>query len=244
MLLVSLHNRFGPFGPPRFGAARSDGDLQHLLLVLLGWIEVADEVAVDLELAQIIVRRHVAAAVPAFVADAEIADLIGSGMTIGGTFLGQGCRLRGGQVFQPLRCFPRNSRPNVGRDVSVGANLVKEIHELVASESIRLDYTAPVRIEGYDTLAKGADPIPPVIFVSEAATGPAHVRHLNSLERGYNVIADAARIWNAGIRADPNAVVNPMAQMLRELAKYVAVNPYTRLGRIYGQLDFLCNQNR
>src|SRR4030095_13787824 len=64
--LIRLHDGFGPLRPAGFAAAGSHSDLQHLLLVLLSWIEVADEAAVNLELAQIIIRGHVAAAVPPF----------------------------------------------------------------------------------------------------------------------------------------------------------------------------------
>ena len=55
VLLVGLHDRFRPFGPPGFSATGADGDLQHLLFVLLCRIEVADKAAVDLELAEIVV---------------------------------------------------------------------------------------------------------------------------------------------------------------------------------------------
>ena len=70
-MLIGLHDGFRPFGPAGLAAAGADGDLQHLVLVLLCGIVVADEAAVDLHLAQIVVGRHVAAAVPAFIADAR-----------------------------------------------------------------------------------------------------------------------------------------------------------------------------
>src|SRR5271157_4486505 len=42
VMLVGLHDGFGPFGPSGLTAPRAYSDLQHLLLVLLCWIEVAD----------------------------------------------------------------------------------------------------------------------------------------------------------------------------------------------------------
>ena len=98
--LVRLHDGVGPLGA---GVARADRDLEHLPLAILRRIEVPDEAAVDLELAEIVVHGHVAAAGPAFVADAEIGDLVGSGMAIRRALLGQRGRLVGGQVFQPFR---------------------------------------------------------------------------------------------------------------------------------------------
>ena len=51
MVLIRLHDGVGPLSPAGFTAARAHSDLEHLLLVLLSRIEVADEAAVNLELA-------------------------------------------------------------------------------------------------------------------------------------------------------------------------------------------------
>src|SRR5438309_610994 len=67
---------FRPLGPALFTAARPYGDLQHLSFPLLFRVEIPDEAAIHLELAEIVIGRHVAAAIPAFVTNAEIADLI------------------------------------------------------------------------------------------------------------------------------------------------------------------------
>src|SRR5689334_22429183 len=87
MILISLHDGFSPLVEARLAAAWADGDLEHRLLVLLRRIEIPDEAAVELELREIVVRCHVAAAVPAFVADAEEGDTVRSGMAVGGAFL-------------------------------------------------------------------------------------------------------------------------------------------------------------
>src|SRR5271167_1325893 len=89
VLLIGLHDDFGPIGPSRAVAARPHGDLQHLLLVLLRGIKVPYEAAVDLHLANVVVGRHVAATVPAFVTDAEQGDFVWSWMPVGGTFFYQ-----------------------------------------------------------------------------------------------------------------------------------------------------------
>ena len=69
-----------------------------------------------------------------------------------------------------------------------------------------------------------ADAVAPVVFVGEAAARPADVRHLQRLERGDDVVADAARVRDAGVRADPDALVDAVAEMLGELAEDVAVD--------------------
>src|SRR5262249_16191461 len=214
MILICLHDGFGPHGEPRLAAARADGDLEHPLLVPLRRIEVPDEPAVNLKLAQIVVGRHVAAAVPAFVADAEVSDLVGSGMTIGGAFLGQSCGLRRGKVLQPLGCFLRGTGADVDREIRLGADLVEEVHELVRPERVRLDHSAPVGIERLWPLR--ADAFAPVVFVREAAARPANVRRLYRLQCGDDVVADAPRIRNWGIRTDPYALINAMAEVLGE----------------------------
>src|SRR5271157_100571 len=88
MILICLHDGVRPFGPPRLSSAGAHCYLQHLLFILLSGVEVPDEAAIDLELAQIVVRGHVAAAVPAFIANAQIGDFVGSGMTVGSALFG------------------------------------------------------------------------------------------------------------------------------------------------------------
>ena len=93
------------------------------------------------------------------------------------------------------------------------------------------------------THALRADAVAPVIFISEAAAGPAHVRYLHRLQRGDDVVADAARIRDLGVRADPDAFINAVAEMLGELAEDVAVDFRAGLGRIHRQDNLLCSQN-
>src|SRR5262245_8529725 len=98
----------------------------------------------------------------------------------------------------------------------------------MCSESVWLDYAAPVGIECYGSLR--ADAFAPVIFIGEASAGPAHVGHLQCFECGDNVVTDSARVWNLGICADPDAFVNTVAEVFGELAEEVAVNLRAGLG--------------
>ncbi len=106
VLLIGLHDGFGPIGPARPVAAWAHGDLQHLLLVLLRRIEVPDEAAVDLHLAHVVLGRHVAAAVPAFVADSEKSDFVRRWVTVGGAFFGQRRRLLRPSCIPATRPLP------------------------------------------------------------------------------------------------------------------------------------------
>src|SRR6185369_8845275 len=94
-------------------AAGTDGDLEHLVVALLCRVEVPDEATIDLKLARVVVGCHVTATVPAFVADAEVRDLIRSRMTIGGALFSQCGWLRRGQVFEPFGRFLRCARTEI-----------------------------------------------------------------------------------------------------------------------------------
>ena len=83
-----------------------------------------------------------------------------------------------------------------------------------------------------DLADRRADALAPVIFVGEAAARPADVRHLDRLQRGDDVVADAARIGDRRIGADPYAFVNAVAEMLGELAEDVAVDLRAGLRRV------------
>src|SRR6185437_1889943 len=110
MLLIGLHDSVSPFRPSRPVAARAHGNLQHRIGVV--WpiqVEIMDKAAVDLELAQVVIGRHIPATIPAFVANAKKADLVRSRMTIGSSLLFQ-CRwLPSGHVFKPVGSFVRSA---------------------------------------------------------------------------------------------------------------------------------------
>src|SRR5262249_289909 len=110
------------------------------------------------------------------------------------------------------------------RNVRIRPDLIDEVHELVRSESVRLDHAAPVRIERDCTLVGWPNSVPPVVFVGKASAGPAHVRHLNRLQRGDDIVANSASVRNRGVRAHPDSLVDAMSKMFRELSEKVAIN--------------------
>ena len=242
VLLVGFHDGFGPVGPALFAAARADGDLQHLVLLRLRRIVVANEVAEDLHPVEIVLGGHVAAAVPALIAEPEPGDFVRRRMPIRGALLLERGRLRGGHVLQPIGRLLGRTRAQVDRDVSRAANLVDEVHKFVRPKSVRLDHAAPVGIQPHGSLR--ADPVAPVIFVGEAASGPAHVRHLNRFQCGNHIVANAACIRNCGIGADPDPVVNAVPEMLGELPEKIAIDFRAGFGSVDRQFDFLCSHCR
>src|SRR5690242_15964940 len=121
-------------------------------------------------------------------------------------------------------------------------DLVDEVHEFVRAEGIGFNDAAPVRIESYRSV--GTDAVAPVISVGKAAAGPPHVRNLQRLECSDDVVADAARVRDFGVRTDPDAVVNPVPEMLRELAEKIAVNGRPGLTRVDRDFNLVCRERR
>src|SRR4029078_12880462 len=103
-------------------------DLRLLLVWLLFGIEVTDKTTVNLHLAEIVVRCHVAAAIPAFVADTEVGDDVRIWMNVSSAFFRQRCSLRRGHVFEPFRRFLRSAGSHIDGQVCLTANLVDEVH--------------------------------------------------------------------------------------------------------------------
>ncbi len=112
-----------------------------------GGIEVADEAAVDPQLTEVVLRRHVAAAVPVLVADAEIRDLVGRGVTVGGALLRERRRLRGRSRYsEPVGRFMRRARADVDGEIGLGCRSApaKSMNSCVPNV-FGLDHAAPVR---------------------------------------------------------------------------------------------------
>jgi hypothetical protein len=56
-----------------------------------------------------------------------------------------------------------------------------------------------------------------MILIGETAARPAQHRHLDFLQRGDDVVADAARVGNGAVLAHPDAFGNAPAEVLGEL---------------------------
>ena len=165
-------------------------------------------------------------------------------MAVGGALLRQRRRLSGGQIFEPFRRFLRSARADIDGEVRFGANLIEEVHEFVRSESVRLDHAAPVGIERHGSLFGRSDAFAPVIFVGEAAAGPANVWDFDRLERGNHVVANSARVRDFGIRTDPYAFINAVSEMLGKLAKDVAIDLVADGRDVNRQGNFVCRHSR
>jgi len=119
-------------------------------------------------------------------------------------------------------------------EIGLSADLLGEFEELVRAKGIVLDRAAPVGIGGDAALLGIANAVPPVILVSEAAAGPAHIRHLDGLERAHDVRADTANVGDGGVLANPHTAIDAGAEMFCELTEDIAVDLGARLRGIDG----------
>jgi hypothetical protein len=98
---------------------------------------------------------------------------------------------------------------------------------------------AELRVAG-----RWTDPFAPMVLVSKATARPANIGHLQRPERGNNVIANAARIWNRGIGPDPDAFVESVTQVLSKLSEEVAIDLRAGLGCVDGQMSSFLGHDR
>ncbi len=180
----------------------------------------------------VIVRCHVSAAAPGLVADREVGDLPGAGVAVARPLGGQGGRLVGGEVLQPLRHLARRARTQIGVDVGVGTDELHELEEFVSAERVGFRHPSPVGVEGRRPRCARADAITPMVLIGEATAGPAHQRHVQVAQSRDDVVAEAMRIGDGRVLANPDAFVDSPAQVFRELAVDVAVDLRAGLIRV------------
>jgi len=185
---------------------------------------------------RVVLRAHIAAAAPGFVADAKVIDFIRLGAAILAAQLGQGRLAVRGHVFQPFGHFLRRAGTEVAIDVGLCAQQLGQVEEFVRADGIRLFHAAPVGVDLGRALVARADAILPVVFIGEAAARPAYEGHVQLFQRAQHVVAPALGVRNRRIRAHPHAFVDARAQVLGELAVHVLVDHGTGLGHVDGDI--------
>ncbi len=163
-------------------------------------------------------RAHVPAAAPGLVAHADIVDPPGLVATVGPALAGQARTRVRGQVFEPVARLLRRSATDIGREIGLGPDQFGEVHEFVRAEAVGLLDPAPVRVHADGPAVLGPYAVAPVVGVGKAAAGPADHRDLDRLQRLDDVLAIAMDIGNGRTLAHPDPVIDPVAEMLGELA--------------------------
>ena len=170
------------------------------------------------ELVRIVIAVHVAAAAPALVANAEVAQLPG----LIGTILFSQVRHRRyavkGHIFDPLVHLPHGAGAYIAVYISVTPQLADELKILVGAKGVVLHHTAPVGVDHLFTILLFADTVRPVVLVGKAAAGPPQHRNAHVFQRRDHIGAHTVHIGNFRVLAYKNAVINAATQMLAEMA--------------------------
>ena len=148
--------------------------------------------------------------------------------------VGHGADAIEGDVFHPLLHLAHGAAADIAADVRFAAELLAQVHELVRAEVVVLGHAAPVRVDHRRAVRVRADAVHPVIFVSKTTARPTQHGNFDLAQRGDDVFADAARVGDRAVLADPDAVIDAAAQVLREMAVNVAVD---RLFALVGMDD-------
>jgi hypothetical protein len=82
----------------------------------------------------------------------------------------------------------------------------------VGAEAVVLHHVAPVAVDDPRPLRAGADPVPPVVLVGEAAAWPAQVRDVQRPQCLDDVGPDAVDVRDLGVGADEEAAVDAAAK--------------------------------
>ena len=204
----SRHEHLGPLVVVGVRPAR---DLRDRLVAVLAHVGLVLPVQV-----RVVQRKHVAAASPALVADAEELEPEGLITPVALAQIRHGGARVEGHVLHPVGHLGDRAAADVAVDVRLGIELVQQLEVLVRAERVGLDDPAPVRVD--HRLPLGPDAFPPVILVGEASARPPHDGHFDRAERVDGVAADAVLVRDAGVGADPQALVDAAAEMLRELS--------------------------
>ena len=202
-------------------AVRAAGDLQRAIVARR--LDERRELSVQVG---VVLRPHVAAAAPGFVADAEVrqpprlvAPVLAAQLRRASSFA------VGGHVLDPLRHLLRRARADVAGHIGVGADQLREVQELVRAESVGLLDSTPVRVDASPAAGRAgrcrraSDTRRRSSRRASAPPAPC-----SFFKRGDDIVAIAARVGNRGVLADPDAFVDAATEMLGELAVDVATD--------------------
>ena len=172
----------------------------------------------------ILLRGHVSAATPRFIADSPKPHAEGLRISVLRPFAcqGDGAR-RGVAIGHPIMELLRRARRHVCGEVRFGPAEPAQMHEFVNTELVGLGIIEAFRhaclpiVVRTGALCRVPDAIPPVVAVCKTAAGPAKVGRSNALHVINELLTDAVDIRNFRTPSGPDAVVNDAAEMLNKL---------------------------
>ena len=179
---------------------------------------------------RVFLRRELAAASPGFVADTPEPHLERIAVTRGGAHVRERVRAgRGVAVFDPLVEILRRQAAQVRRKIRRAAGQAAQPRELVRPERVGILFPCAVRPLEHRRFVhpevgprrppvRAADAVAPVVAVGKAAARPADGARRQAAHVIDQRLADASRVGDLRLLADPDAVVDDAAEMLDEVS--------------------------
>jgi hypothetical protein len=161
---------------------------------------------------------HPAAASPAFVADAPVANLERFGRTILCALLGKSAAGGHIAVLDPITHFIGSAAADIARQVRLGADQTAQTDEFVRTKTVVLNIAAPINVDPLGTRAYRADTVAPVIVVGEASARPTKDGDAQFTQVLDRLLAVSIDVRNRGFRTDPKTPVNAGSQVFGEMA--------------------------
>ena len=121
----------------------------------------------------IILGTHIAATAPGLVADCKIIDIPGFFAAVFLSEFRHGGYTVESHVFNPFAHFSYGTASHVTVDICLATELTTEFHELVRTEAVVFNNSAPVGIDHLFSACLIADSVHPVVFVGKTSAGPS-----------------------------------------------------------------------
>ena len=120
----------------------------------------------------IVLRRHIAAAAPVFIAHTKIINLPGLLVSVFLAQIRHGGDAVEGHVLHPFAHLLHCAASHVSVHIGLTAKLLAKFKKLVGAEAVVLHHAAPVGVYHLFTVFFGADAVPPVVLVRKTAARP------------------------------------------------------------------------
>ena len=126
----------------------------------------------------VIIRGHIAAAAPVFVAHAEIIHLPGLFPAVFTAPVRHGGNAVQGHVFHPFAHFLHRAASHISIHIGLAAQLLAQLEKLMRTEAVVLRHASPVGVDHFLSLIFGPHAVLPMVFIRKTASRPAQYRNL------------------------------------------------------------------
>src|SRR5438552_2403069 len=97
------------------------------------------------------------------------------------------------------------------------------------AEVVVLHRAAPMCVDHRRPLLARPDAVSPMILIGETAAWPAQHGNVELFQCCHDIVADAARIRDRGLFADPDSLVNAASEMFGKLSVNIAIDDAFRV---------------